>query len=271
VSHSRARGTRFGSEGVDVLGGRRPVLECLKAGQPVQRVLVARELDPSPVIGEIRRRAERSSVEVAVVPRDEIERVACGIKHQGVVALTARYRYTPLDAILRPRPAGVLFLDGVMDPHNVGSLLRSADGAGFGGVVLRAHRAAGVTAAARRVSAGASEVVPVARVANMSHALDEARVAGLWIVGFDRGAQDDLWSSPLMDPPVGVLLGAEDRGISKVARGHCDAFVRIPSHGRLGSLNVASAGAIAMFEVARRRARPESPSEQDSGHRHDPG
>jgi 23S rRNA (guanosine2251-2'-O)-methyltransferase len=118
---------------------------------------------------------------------------------------------------------------------------------------VRARRAAGVTATARRVSAGAAETVPVARVGNLGLALDQARRAGLWIVGLDPDAAQDLWSSALMEAPVGLVLGAEDRGISPATRRHCDELVSSPTSGALGSLNVASAGAVAMFEVARRR------------------
>jgi 23S rRNA (guanosine2251-2'-O)-methyltransferase len=111
----------------------------------------------------------------------------------------------------------------------------------------------GVTPAVRRVSAGAAEVVPVARVPNLSQALDEARRAGLWILGLDEKAESSLWASDLAQPPVGLVLGAEDKGISRLVREHCDDLVGIPHRGRIDSLNVAVAGAVAMFEVARRR------------------
>ena len=235
-----------------VLAGRRPVLELLRAGRPAQRVLIADGMRPSKVIGEIRRRAEELSIPVRFVPREQVERTARGLNHQGVAAITGRFRYTPLDQLLAADQPCVLFLDAVTDPHNLGSLLRSADCAGFGGIVLPAHRSASVTPAVRRVSVGASEVVPVARVTNLGRALDEARNSGLWILGLDENASGDLWSSDLAEPPVGLVLGAEDRGISKSVRERCDEVVRIPHAGRIGSLNVAVAGAVAMFEVARR-------------------
>jgi 23S rRNA (guanosine2251-2'-O)-methyltransferase len=235
------------------LAGRRPVLEALKAGRAVERVMIARGLAPSSVLGEIRRRAEQAAVPVRAVAREEVARLAPGVNHQGVVALLGRYRYTPLRTMLEP-PAALLFIDGVMDPNNLGSLLRCADGAGFRGAVIPARRASGVTPAVRRVSAGAAEVLPVARVDNLGAALDQARSAGLWIVGLDADAPDDLWSSQLLEPPVGLVLGAEDRGIGRATRGHCDAFVSIPTSGRIASLNVSAAGAVAMFEVARRRS-----------------
>ena len=205
-------------------------------------------------IGEIRRRSEEVGVPVRVVPRGEVDRLAAGINHQGVVALTPRYRYTPLERLLAIDAPSLLFLDGVMDPHNLGSLLRSADGAGFTGVVLPAHRAVGVTAAVRRISAGAAEVVPVARVGNLGAAIDKARAAGMWILGLSADAERNLWSSSLTEPPVGIVCGSEDKGLSKKVSDRCDELVRIPSLGSLESLNVGVAGAVAMFEVARKRA-----------------
>jgi 23S rRNA (guanosine2251-2'-O)-methyltransferase len=237
----------------DVIAGRRPVLEALKAGSAAERILVARGLAPSSLIGEIRKRAERASIPVRVVPRSEVDECAPGLNHQGVVAVAPAYRYAALEKLLAVPAPALLFLDGVMDPQNLGSLLRGADGAGFAGVVIPVRRAASVTAAARRASAGASEVVPVARVTNMGRALDAARSAGLWVVGLDQNADDDLWSSTLMEPPVGLVLGGEDRGIAPGTRSHCDALIAIPTLGRLSSLNVSAAGAVAMFEVARRR------------------
>ena len=171
------------------------------------------------------------------------------------MALTGRFRYTPLHEILESGAQALLFLDGVMDPHNLGSLLRSADGAGFDGVVIPAHRSSSVTQTVRRISAGAAEVVPVARETNLGRALDAAREAGLWLVGLDHGAEDDLWSSSLLDPPVGLVLGSEDKGLSRGVRSRCDGMVRISTLGRLDSLNVSVAGALGMFEVTRRRAR----------------
>jgi len=239
----------------EVVAGRRPVLELLKAGGSVERVLVAAGLAPSGALGDIRKAAEASSIPVRMVPKHEVDRVAGSKNHQGVVAVAGRFRYTPLERILaRPSPS-VLFLDGVMDPGNLGSLLRSADGAGFDGVVVRSRRAVGVTGAVRRTSAGAAEVVGVARVDNMTRALEEAAATGVWLVGMDEHAESDMWDSNLFEPPVGIVLGAEDKGLSRSVRNRCDATVRIPLSGRIGSLNVAIAGAVGMFEVARRARR----------------
>ncbi|MGH2748784.1 MAG: 23S rRNA (guanosine(2251)-2'-O)-methyltransferase RlmB [Actinomycetota bacterium] len=240
------------SDDSSIVSGRRPVVELLRAGRPAERILVARESASAQAMREIRRLADGLAVPVRIVPRSEVEQAAAGTNHQGVVALTGRYRYTPLEKLLSAPNAALLFCDGITDPHNLGSLLRSADGAGFSGVVIPARRAAGVTATVRRVSAGAAEIVPVARVINLARAVDQAREAGVWVVGLDATAERDLFHAESVEPPLGLVLGAEDKGISPNVRKRCDDLVRIPSRGRLGSLNVAVAGAIAMFEVARR-------------------
>ena len=248
-----ARGPGSEPDDSSVLAGRRPVLELLRADRAAERILLGDYLSASKTVSEIRKRATDLGVPVRSVPKTEIDKVAGGLNHQGVVALTARFRYTPLDELLKEPDPYLLFLDGLTDPHNLGSLLRSADGAGFTGIVLPARRSVAVTSAVRRVSAGAAEVVPVARVGNLGRAIDEAREAGVWILGLDEDAEETIWSSNMLEPPVGLVLGAEDRGISPTIRERCDAVVSIPSVGRLSSLNVAVAGAIVMFEIARRR------------------
>ncbi|MDQ3963489.1 MAG: 23S rRNA (guanosine(2251)-2'-O)-methyltransferase RlmB [Actinomycetota bacterium] len=235
--------------------GRRPVVELLRSGGPAERVLLERSAAPSSAIGDIRKRAESAGVPIRMVPRTELDRLTDGGNHQGVAAVTGRFRYADLPELLARPAAALLFLDGITDPHNLGSLLRSADGAGFDGIVIPARRAAQVNSTVRRVSAGAAEVVPVARVTNLARALDDARTAGIWVVGLDQEAEESLWTSDLLEPPLALVLGAEDRGLAPNVRGHCDALVTIPSVGRLESLNVAVAGAVAMFEVARRRGR----------------
>jgi 23S rRNA (guanosine2251-2'-O)-methyltransferase len=229
------------------------VLEHLTAGAPTERLLVAQEASRGQNLAEILRRAESGSIPTRRVPRAELDRLSGGGNHQGVAVVTSPFHYANIETLLAPKDAKILILDGVMDPHNLGSLIRSADGAGFGGVVIRSRRAVQVTAAVRRVSAGATEFVPVAREPNSTLAVERAKDAGLWVVGLDEEATEDLWTSSSLEPPVALVLGSEDRGISLKVREKCDEVVRIPSRGRVGSLNVSVAGAIAMFEVARRR------------------
>jgi 23S rRNA (guanosine2251-2'-O)-methyltransferase len=214
-------------------------------------VLFARDTGESPILDEIRRRSRQAGVPAQEVARRELDRLAPG-NHQGVAAVAGAYRYTPLEELLTGASIGVLFADGIMDPQNLGALIRSALGAGFNGVVIPSHRAAAVTSAVRRVSAGAAELLPVAKAGNLSRAIEQAKSQGLWVVGLDEKATDAMWTSELMEPPVGLVIGAEDRGLSRTVRLKCDGVIGIPQQGELGSLNAAVAGAIAMFEVARR-------------------
>lgn len=246
-----------GGDGTSAVSGRRPVLEFLKAGKEARTVLISRDLKPSSIIGEIRKRADRAGIPVRVVAKTEVDRSAGATNHQGVVAVTGPYGYARFEELLEGKRS-LLFLDGVTDPHNLGSLLRSADGSGMGGVVLPLHRSVAVTTAVRRVSAGAAEIVPVARVTNLGRAVDQARESGLWVVGLDAAAEDDIYSSEVLSPPVGLVLGSEEKGISPSLLGRCDGVARIPSSGRIASLNVAVAGAIAMFELVRRDTSPDS-------------
>jgi 23S rRNA (guanosine2251-2'-O)-methyltransferase len=237
-----------------LVSGRRAVEELLASGSGAQKILIVKDRAGDAAVARIRRLAVEQDVPVRIVPKGEVDRVAVGLNHQGVVAFTGRFRYSALEDVLSSEGAKVLFVDRVTDPHNLGSLLRSADGAGFHGVVVPMHRAAPVTDVVRRVSSGASEVVPVARVGNIGRALEQAKDAGLWIAGLDADGDADLWESSLLTPPVGLVLGSEHSGLGPAVAKKCDGIVRIPSSGRLGSLNVAVAGAVAMFEVARREA-----------------
>lgn len=242
------------SETSGLVSGRRAVEELLATGATAERILIARERASAPALARIRTLAKEHDVPIRAVPKTEVDKVARDLNHQGVVAITGRFRYAQLEDVLARERARVLFVDRVTDPHNLGSLLRSADGAGFHGVVVPAHRSASVTDSVRRVSSGAAEVVPVVRVSNLGRALEAAKTAGLWIVGLDAEGSEDLWTSTLMTPPVGLVLGSEQSGLGPSVAKRCDALVRIPSAGRLESLNVAVAGAIAMFEIARREA-----------------
>ena len=236
-----------------VIAGRRPVVELLRAGKHPQRVLVAENVRFAGIVEEIRKLARAGQIPFKVVPRIEIDRLAGDSNHQGVVAVTGRYRYAPLESLLATPDPTLLMLDGISDPQNVGSLVRSAEVAGFSGLVLPSRRAVQVTPAVRRVSAGATEILPVARVNSLVAAVEQAKGAGLWAVGLDAAGNDTIWRSNLMEPPVALVLGSEGKGLSQGVKAHCDALVSIPLGGRIDSLNVAVAGAVAMFEVARRR------------------
>ena len=161
---------------------------------------------------------------------------------------------------MAPRKKGtapfLLAVDGVTDPGNLGALLRSAECAGVTGVVLPRHRAVHITPTVTKAAAGAIEYLPMAVVGGLPTAITRLREQGVWVVGLDMDGDDTLFDFALADEPVMLVLGAEGKGLSRLVRARCDTVASIPISGRLGSLNVAAAGALACFEVARRRHRP---------------
>src|SRR5690606_23729021 len=176
---------------------------------------------------------------------------------QGVVAVAAPRAYVSLEDILQRaadqgEPPLILLLDEVQDPHNLGSLLRSADGAGAHGVVVPKRRSAGLTMTVARTSAGAVEYVPVAQVPNLVQAVRTLQERGLWVVGADMAGEQTLWEADLTGP-MAVVVGGEDKGLGRLVRESCDLLVRIPMRGRVNSLNAGVAGALVLFEIARQR------------------
>jgi 23S rRNA (guanosine2251-2'-O)-methyltransferase len=221
-------------------------------------VLLAADLDPAPVIDDIRELAAEGRVPVREVSRTRLESQARTDAPQGVIAHAAPLPEADLDDLARSGGSGpapfLVALDGVTDPGNLGALLRSAEGAGATGIVLPRHRSVHVTPAATKAAAGAIEHLPIAVVGGLPAALARLRELGVWVVGLDGDADQPLWSLDLGDEPVALVLGAEGAGLGRLVRSRCDVVVAIPLPGRLGSLNVAAAGALACFEVARRRA-----------------
>jgi len=189
------------------------------------------------------------------MPRDQLTRLARSASHQGVVAVTAEKSYSDLgDLLARKRGAHsfVLVLDGVEDPHNLGAIIRTAEGAGADGLVIPERRATGVTATVVKASAGASEYLPIAKVTNIGRAIEDLKSRNLWTVGLDeRGTQSYDQLDYKMD--CALVLGSEGHGLHEQVRKKCDFLVSIPMLGKVPSLNVSVAAAIVMYEVARQR------------------
>lgn len=247
----------------DQLEGRNPILEALRAGQEINKILVAKGTQEN-AIRQILALAHSAGVVVQTVDRARLDAMAQGRAHQGVIALVAAHRYATLDEILaNARQRGedplILVLDGIEDPQNLGSLIRSADGAGAHGVIIPERRAAGVTAIVAKASAGAVAHVPVARVTNIVRALEELKQAGLWVAGTDQGAPE-LYYEARLTGPLAVVVGGEGKGIGRLVSEHCDFMVRLPMFGQVTSLNAGVAGAILLYEVRRQRALAAGPT-----------
>jgi 23S rRNA (guanosine2251-2'-O)-methyltransferase len=235
--------------------GRRAVRELLVAGhRKVHELWLSGDNDDAPVLQEIATLAEAAHVRVRQVFGDQFERRARTNAPQGVIAFAAPIPEADLDALLAAPDAFLVALDGVTDPQNLGAVMRTAETAGATGVVLATHRAAGITPAVAKAAAGAVEYLPVAFVSGIPGALDRARRASVWCAGLDERGDQSVFDLSVADAPLVLVLGAEGRGLSRLARTRCDVIASIPMRGHLASLNVSAAAAVACTEIARRRA-----------------
>jgi 23S rRNA (guanosine2251-2'-O)-methyltransferase len=229
----------------EIIYGVRPVVEALGSG----RRRVFEVLD---AVGdeEVRRTAGAHGVAVKKVSRQRADELARGGVHQGVVARVEPYPYSGLEEILSVLEPFVLVLDGVTDPRNLGAVLRAADGAGASGVVIPKDRAVGVTAAAVKASAGASEHVRVARETNLRRAISRMKESGLWVYAAEAGGTP--YTELDLAGPVALVFGSEGQGVRQLVRETCDGEVSIPMLGAVGSLNVSVAAAVLLYEARRR-------------------
>jgi 23S rRNA (guanosine2251-2'-O)-methyltransferase len=245
----------------NIIAGRKPVMEALRAGTPVEQVVFLLGVQGR-IIQEIRQLAEQKHVQVVQASKQQFRELATDATTQGVVAVVPDRSYRSLNDVLaipaRHNAAGfLLLLDEIEDPHNLGALVRTAECAGVHGVIIPKHHAAAVTSAVIRASAGATEYMPIAEVTNIVHSIEELKKHGYWIVGLDSGG-DRLYTDPDYNDPVAIVVGNEGRGMRRLVKEHCDHLVRIPLHGRVESLNASVAGALALFEVVRCRMAKES-------------
>ncbi|HUA61363.1 MAG TPA: 23S rRNA (guanosine(2251)-2'-O)-methyltransferase RlmB [Verrucomicrobiae bacterium] len=231
-----------------VLSGIHPVAEALRAGRPLDRILVAQGAG-GPRLQEIIDLARRASVALRFEPRAALDRLAGSPAHQGVVAMGSAKKYADIEDV----DADLLVvLDGVEDPHNLGAIVRTAHAAGAGAVVIPERRSANVTDVVAKAAAGALEYLPIVRVTNVNRALEQLKKRGYWIYGLDERGPD-LYSEVEYSTPTVLVLGGEGHGLHEQVRKHCDAVVRIPMMGKISSLNVSVAAGVFVFEWRRRR------------------
>jgi 23S rRNA (guanosine2251-2'-O)-methyltransferase len=255
VARSKGESRGLGGEQVE---GRRAVRELLSAGRRrVLEVWINEASGPSPLLDEIIELARRRQVRVRSVSGFLLQSEARSESPQGVLARADPLAETDLEDLVRTSreltPPFLVALDGLSDPHNLGALLRTAECAGATGAVLPRHRSVQVTPTVAKVAAGAIEHVPIAVVPGIPGALSRLGNAGIWAVGLDPSAELSVFDLPIASEGLVVVLGSEGRGLSRLARQRCDLVVSIPQLGSLESLNVSAAGAVACYEVARRR------------------
>jgi 23S rRNA (guanosine2251-2'-O)-methyltransferase len=240
--------------------GRNPVLEALRSGRPLGKILLARNIERHGNIADILHLAQTAGVPVEYVDRLAIDRQSeTGGAHQGVMALTSAKEYAGLNELLeipskKHELPFLVVLDGVEDPHNLGAILRTADAAGVHGVIIRERRAVGLTPAVEKASAGAVEYVPVAREVNISQTIRTLKKNNIWIVGVDQSAKEE-YTQIDYKVPMAIVIGGEGGGLSDLVRKNCDFLARIPMKGKIASLNASVAAAVIMYEVVRQRGK----------------
>ena len=257
---SSARGARDARESRDyevqddVIVGRNPVVEALRAGVAVKRVMVARGIDIDERVTEILELARENRIEVIEVNRKELDPYPA---HQGVALKVAPYKFRQLSEVLQ-KVSGVpllVGLDGVTDPRNLGAIIRSACAFGANAVVIPDRRAAGMTAVAWKASAGAAARTPVVQIKNMTATIHDLQSEGYFVVGLDAGGDVALAEMAVADEPLMIVIGGEGKGLSRLVRESCDLVVSIPMASSMESLNASVAAAIALYSVAERRVK----------------
>jgi 23S rRNA (guanosine2251-2'-O)-methyltransferase len=247
----------------EIIAGRKPVIEALRSDREIERIAILQGTQGT-VIEEIRNAARVRGVTVVEMARQDFRAIESDAMTQGVVAIMPERKRTVAvqEIIDRARTSGekplLLILDEIEDPHNLGALIRTAEGAGVHGVIIPRHRSAPLTATVVKASAGATEHMPVAEVTNIVQTIEWLKSeCGVWIVGLAMEGDRDFTAVDYADA-VAIVVGNEGKGIRRLVREHCDFLVRIPMRGKVGSLNASVSGGIVLYEAVRQRTPPKT-------------
>ena len=240
----------------EIVAGRNAVFEALTSGRPVNKIFIKAGLQGGS-LGKIIAEAQKSTVLIEYVQLEKLDRLAPGIRHQGIVALASPIAFSSLEDVLKRAAARnetpfLLLLDELQDPQNVGALIRSADAAGVHGVLLPKRRSCPLNMVVAKISAGAVNYVPVVQIGNIVQTLRSLKEQGFWVAGADMDGES-LYFDADLDRPLVLVIGAEGKGLGRLVKENCDMLVRIPMQGGVNSLNASAAGAILMYEVVRQR------------------
>lgn len=235
--------------------GRNAVMEAFRSGKPVDKLFVQDGCKDGP-IQSITREARKHDTIINYVPKERLDQMSETGKHQGVIAYAAAYEYAEVEDILKAaeekgEPPFIFLMDGIEDPHNLGAIIRTANLAGAHGVIIPKHRASGLTATVARTSAGALNYTPVAKVTNLSAVIEDLKKRGLWFVCADMGGE--LMYRMNLKGPIGLVIGNEGSGVSKLVRERCDMIASIPMKGDIDSLNASVAAGVLAYEIVRQR------------------
>lgn len=240
----------------NIIEGRNPVIEVLKSGRTVEKLFIAK----GAIEGSLKMiisMAKDMGIVVSEVDRKKLDDMSTTNSHQGVIALVSPYTYSSIDEILElAREKGeepfVVILDEIEDPHNLGSIIRSANVHGAHGIIIPKRRSALVTATVAKASAGAVEYTRIAKMTNLNQAIKELKEKGLWVIGTDMDGEVCYKSN--LTGPVAIVIGSEGKGISRLVKENCDGVVSIPMQGEINSLNASVAAGIIMYEIIRQRS-----------------
>jgi 23S rRNA (guanosine2251-2'-O)-methyltransferase len=243
------------NENKDYIIGKNPVMEALRSERDINKILIA-ESSQRGQMQQLIQLAKEANVIVQFVPKKKIDQIS-DENHQGVLAYVAAYQYAEMDDLFaaaekKNETPFFLLLDEIEDPHNLGSIMRTADAVGAHGIIIPKRRAVGLTATVAKASTGAIEYIPVVRVTNMARTIDELKERGVWIAGTDASGKQDYrqFDGTL---PIGLVIGSEGKGMGRLVRDKCDFLINLPMAGKVTSLNASVAAALLMYEVYRRR------------------
>lgn len=235
--------------------GRNAVMEALRAGKPIDKLFVLDGCQDGPV-SSIKREAKKKDVMIKYVTKERLDQISETGKHQGVIAYAAAYEYAELDDIFakaaeKEEDPFIIILDNIEDPHNLGAIIRTANLAGAHGVIIPKNRAVGLTATVARTSAGALNFTPVVKVTNITQTIRELKDRGLWFVCADMGGTE-MYKLNLKGP-IGLVIGNEGDGVSRLVKENCDMIASIPMKGDIDSLNASVAAGVLAYEIVRQR------------------
>lgn len=251
------RAESFGEKSSEnLIAGRNPVIEAIKSGREIEKIYMASGAEGSVV--KIRAMAKDAGVVVDTVPRIVLDKLLPGEKHQGVAAEISAYAYAELEDILdkaeqKKEPPFIIVLDEISDPHNLGAIIRTAECANADGIIIPKRNACGLTSTVAKTSAGALEIMPVARVTNIARTIEELQERGIWCAALDMDGKSYYEAQGVMKGAVALVIGNEGKGISRLVKEKCDLILSIPMKGSINSLNASNAAAIMMYAVRRSR------------------
>lgn len=239
--------------------GRNPVIEALKSEHPINKILIDSG-DKKGSVVKIIGMAKDKGVMVKYVDRKKLDELSATRNHQGVIAEIAAYETVELEDLLektKNKEPFFLILDEIMDPHNLGSMVRTANASGVDGIIIPKRRSVGLTVSVSKVAQGALEHVPVAKVSNIAQTMERLKEEGLWMVGADMHGEQVHYEANLLGP-IALIIGGEGKGLSELTKKKCDFLVKLPMEGAISSLNASVAGAVLMYEVLRQRKTKEA-------------